>query len=169
MAAVAASNAVQPEWLIERLATELGGRAALSGARIALLGLTFKAGTDDLRESRAMIIARRLHELGAQVVVHDPLALDAALVELRSSDVPVIGAPDVAGAFDGADAVVIATEWPAYATIDWRDARARMAGDLVCDSRAIVDVERATDAGLRVVVHGRARMPRVGIALSPDG
>jgi UDP-N-acetyl-D-mannosaminuronate dehydrogenase len=56
---------------------------------------------------------------------------------------------------NGAAAVIVATEWPLYASIDWSAARDQMAGDLVIDARGVVDVAAAQAAGLRVVVHGR--------------
>lgn len=71
MAAIDQSNALQPKWVVDQLEHEI---ADLRGRRIALLGLTFKAGTDDLRESRSLEIARLLARRGAVLTLHDPLA-----------------------------------------------------------------------------------------------
>jgi UDPglucose 6-dehydrogenase len=127
--------------------------ALLSGIRIAVLGLAFKAGTDDVRESPALAIARLLREAGASVVGHDPQASGAA----RRADPALEVAPDVAAAAAGADAVVVATEWPEYRSLDWSPIAAAMRGDLVYDARNIVDAKAVHAAGLRLETLGRRR------------
>jgi UDPglucose 6-dehydrogenase len=77
------------------------------------------------------------------------LALSRAGVQVR-------GEHDIQDALAGAAAVVVATEWPLYASIDWKAARAQMTGDVILDARGVVDVAAAQSAGLRVVIHGRA-------------
>lgn len=156
MAAIDPSNRLQPMWVVAQLENELGD---LKGRRVALLGLTFKAGTDDLRESRSLEIARLLAARGARLTLHDPLALAAGLEALVDGGADATSATDTTGATDAlaamtdADAVVVATEWPAYRTLDW--AAAQMSGNLVLDARGIVDIDAAAAAGLRVIVHGR--------------
>jgi UDPglucose 6-dehydrogenase len=153
IAAIEGSNRAQAEWVVSQLEGLIGD---LAGKPIALLGLTFKAGTDDIRESSAVALALRLAKRGARLTVHDPLALDAGLAALTRAGADVRGAHDIQGALDGAVAVVVATEWPLYASIDWQQVRSQMSGDLVLDSRGVVDAAAAQAAGLRVVVHGRA-------------
>jgi UDPglucose 6-dehydrogenase len=160
IAAIEGSNRAQAEWVVEQLERNVGD---LAGQPIALLGLTFKAGTDDVRESSAIALAMRLASRGAQVAVHDPLALEAGVAALVSAGIQVRGEHDLKAALTGAAAVVVATEWPLYATIDWAAARAGMTGDLVLDARGVVDVTAARAAGLRVVVHGRATPAPDGI------
>jgi UDPglucose 6-dehydrogenase len=153
IAAIEGSNRAQAEWVVSQLEGLIGD---LAGKPIALLGLTFKAGTDDIRESSAVALALRLAKRGARLTVHDPLALDAGLAALTRAGADVRGAHDIQGALGGAVAVVVATEWPLYASIDWQQVRSQMSGDLVLDSRGVVDAAAAQAAGLRVVVHGRA-------------
>ncbi len=154
LAAIDSSNRAQAEWVVRELEGAIGD---VSGVAVALLGLTFKAGTDDVRESSAIALAISLARRGARLVVHDPLALNAGLQELSRAGVDAFGAEDVPAALRGAAAVIVATEWPLYASIDWRSARASMTGDVVIDARGVVDHVAAGAAGLRVVVHGRAQ------------
>jgi UDPglucose 6-dehydrogenase len=125
----------------------------MTGARIALLGLAFKAGTDDVRDSPALALAAEARAIGAAVVGYDPRAAGAAChadVDLEVADTPLDAA-------HGADAMIVATEWPEFRAIDWIAIRAGMRGDLVYDTRNIVDVAAARAAGLRVEVLGRRR------------
>ena len=82
MDAIWPSNLRQADWLIDGLERAAG--RSVSGMRVALLGLTFKAGTDDLRESPAIRLGRALLERGAHVTVFDPLALDRGVASLRA-------------------------------------------------------------------------------------
>ena len=157
LAAVDASNRVQADWVVAQVKRQLG---SLIGARVALLGLTFKAGTDDLRESRAMAIARALSRHGVTLTVHDPLAVAAGVEALATAGVTAAWSNDVVEALVGAEAVVVTTEWPAYRAIDWQAAREVMATDTVIDARQVVDIAAANAAGVKVVVHGRAAVPR---------
>jgi len=125
----------------------------LAGARVALLGLAFKARTDDVRESPALSLARYLRDAGAVVVGTDPRAIDKA----RRADPALETATTVESAVDGADAVLVATEWPEYADLDWARLAGLMRGDLAYDTRAIVDGTRVRAAGLRFVSLGRER------------
>lgn len=156
MDAIWPSNVSQAAWLIDGLERAAG--RAVDGLRVALLGLTFKAGTDDLRESPALRLGQALLARGAVVVAFDPLALETGVAALRRA-VPEVGttllaAPDEPSACAGADAVVVATEWPQFAQLDWEAIAATMRGRVVIDGRRIVDVAVATAAGLRVVALG---------------
>lgn len=154
IAGIARSNEAQVDWVAAQAAAALGG--SLADRRVAVLGLTFKAGTDDLRESPALRLVRRLHVDGAEVVVHDPVATAAGVALLREQDATeAIPASSIADALVGADAVVVATEWDAYRHVDWTALAGSMRGDVVVDARGIVDGEAAEAAGLRVVGLGR--------------
>lgn len=120
-------NERQIDRAISILAKHLGG---IYGKRIAVLGLSFKPGTDDVRESRGVMLAKRLAEEGAVVTVHDPVAMENARSLLGSL---VRYAPSAQAAVDGSDAVVIATEWEEYENVSY-------AGKIVVDGRR---VERA--------------------------
>ena len=156
MDAIWPSNMAQGEWLLDGLEHATG--RSISGMNVALLGLTFKAGTDDLRESPALRLGGLLLSCGAIVTAYDPTAT-AAGVERLNSDAfagaaDVIAASDAARACAGSDAVVIATEWPEFAQADWAAIAPTMAGRVIVDGRGIVDTHAAVAAGLRVVSLG---------------
>ena len=147
--AVDAVNASQPDKAADQLATELNGD--LDGARVALLGLAFKPGTDDIRDSPALALAEVLRNRGATVVGCDPKAAAAAVRQLPWLEVsagPTEAATD-------ADAVVLATHWPEYITLSPADLAAVMRGDLLFDARNALDPAPVRAAGLRYLGVGR--------------
>jgi UDPglucose 6-dehydrogenase len=164
MDAIWKSNVSQADWLLDGLERALG--RGLEGMRVALLGLTFKAGTDDLRESPAVRLGQALLARGAVVAAFDPVSLEAgvALVTGGAPDAHIEAVATAAAACAGADAVVVATEWPEFATLDWAAIAPTMAGAIIIDGRRIVDAEAATAAGLRVVALG---VEVAGAALQP--
>jgi UDPglucose 6-dehydrogenase len=101
-------NAAQPSVLVERLRRHLDP----AGARIAVLGAAFKPGTDDVRESPALKVVAELRRDGADVVVHDPIALDNFRAAMADDGISYT--PDLATALEGADAAVVITAWPQY-------------------------------------------------------
>ena len=125
--------------------------AGVRGRRIAVLGLAFKANTDDVRESPALSLARYLRDAGATVVGTDPRANAKA----RLADPDLVTAETPADAVAGADAVLVATEWREYADLDWADLAMRMTGDLVYDTRDIAPANEVRAAGLRYASLGR--------------
>ena len=108
---VIAINETQPELLLTRLRHHLEPR----GARVAVLGVAFKPNTDDVRESPALTAIPALVDAGADVVVHDPIALDNARAALGDRSIEYQAR--LATALDGADAVVIVTAWPEYTDV----------------------------------------------------
>jgi UDPglucose 6-dehydrogenase len=138
--AVAQVNLEQQDRFVRRILAELPAH----GARVGLLGLSFKADTDDLRGSPAIHVARRLLEAG-----HGVLAFDPAVRPDRAREaVPGIEiAPDAMAVFDGADAVVIATEWPEFAEIDLPAARRAMRQAKLFDGRGLIRPADAVAAG----------------------
>ena len=147
--AVSGSNASHQRAVVARLGSLLG--RPLAGSRVALLGLAFKAGTDDVRESPALALARALRAAGAAVTGYDPQARETAC---RADPQLETGADPVEAA-RGADAVLVATEWAEFRGIDWAAMHRAMAGDLVYDTRNVVDARAARAAGLRVEMLGR--------------
>ena len=116
----------------DRVVGKVASKIDLDGSRVALLGLAFKAGTDDIRESPAVEIARRLVDAGAQVRAFDP-AVD---------HVPVEGVEIVADAYaacEGADALVVATEWDEFKWLDLDKVADAMARLHVVDARNLLD------------------------------
>lgn len=163
LSAVHRSNAVHQRQIVARLETLLGGPGSLAGRRIGLLGLAFKANTDDVRESPALALAATLRAAGAQVLAHDPRAEARA----RLADPQLAVAPTPLEAVRDADAVVVATEWPDYSRLDWPALAGAMRGTLVYDTRAVVDVEAARAAGLQVERLGRPGASASASAVQP--
>ena len=132
----------------DRIVGKVAGRVALDGARIGLLGLAFKAGTDDTRASPALEIARRLVAFGAEVRAYDPVvtAVDMAgvIVEFDPYD-----------ACRGAGAVVVATEWPELADLDPARMAEVMAELHVIDARGILDRDAWQNCGFTYQGIGR--------------
>ncbi|HEY6533376.1 MAG TPA: UDP binding domain-containing protein, partial [Acidimicrobiales bacterium] len=143
-------NRAQRIQVIEKLQRHLG---AMLGRRIALLGLAFKPGTDDIRDAPAVEIAQLLTDMGATVRAHDPVVTSVPGLECLT-----IGTDPYAAAAR-ADAVVLITEWPEYQTMDLGRLRAAMKGDLFVDARNVFAPATLRAAGLRPVSFGRIDSP----------
>lgn len=124
----------------------------LQGKRVALLGLAFKPGTDDVRFSPALALARRLIERGAAVVGHDPRAEDNAMAELPALET----AADPYTAATDAHCVVVCTEWEEFRDLDLERLRAIMAYPVLVDARNLFDRETMRAAGFTYYPTGRA-------------
>lgn len=119
------------------------------GARVALWGMAFKAGTDDVRASPAGVIARTLLDAGVEVIAWDPEARpDATFAGITLAKTPL-------DAVDGADALVLATEWEHFQKVEPREVARRMRGRLVYDGRNALNPEAWKQAGLRYRGVGR--------------
>ena len=151
LSAIHRSNATHQRQIVDRIQSLLGGRGSLAGRRIGMLGLSFKANTDDVRESPALALAANLRAAGASVLAHDPRAEARA----RLADPQLQVAATAQDAIEGADAVVVATEWPDYGELDWAAAAASMPGRLIYDTRGVVDLGAAAAAGFLVERLGR--------------
>ena len=137
--AAIASNAEHTTRIVDKVAAALDG--SVSGRRIALWGLTFKAGTDDRRESPAMVIAQGLIELGASVHAYDPTVAPGTVEGIEVHASPMDAAA-------GASVLVVATEWPEFATVDLAELGTVMAGGAVMDARRMLDPTAVADQGL---------------------
>ena len=111
-------NELQKRRVIGKLQKHLG---SLVGRRVALLGLAFKANTDDMREASSLVLAARLQADGATVTAYDPIAEHEARKRMRG----VQFADSALGAVEGADAAILVTEWPEFAELDWARGQAR--------------------------------------------
>jgi UDPglucose 6-dehydrogenase len=160
LSAVDHINHRQRHLFTERIGDAVDG--SLEGARVALLGLTFKPGTDDLRDSPALTIAAELLAAGAQVVAYDPMptARDRAARLLPGLQI----AASAVEAMQAADAVGLVTEWPEFVDIDWAGARSIIKGSVVVDGRNALDPAAVTTAGFRYLGFGR-RVERIGAAV----
>lgn len=140
--------------VIELAHEELGD---LTNKRVVMLGAAFKPETDDIRDSPAMAVAEQFWSAGAHVVVHDPKALENVQRIYPQLDTEY----DLAAALEGADLVVLATEWREYRDADPIELGDLVNNRLVIDGRNALDVNRWTHANWQVIALGRniSRMP----------
>ena len=147
--AASAANAAQQARFAGRIDDLAGG---LQGRTVGLLGVAFKAHTDDVRDSPPLAVARELLQRGAIVVAHDPQAAANAareLPELRIVEDPAVALRD-------ADIGVLGTEWPIYRDLDWAAIRPTMRTPTIIDGRRLLDGARLRDLGFRYEVVGTA-------------
>ena len=145
--AVIEVNELQKRRVIGKLERLLG---SLRGKKVALLGLAFKPGTDDMREAPSLVLAGRLLAEGAHVSAWDPVAEGA--VHLDGVEI----ADSALAALEGADAAVLVTEWPELREVDWEEARRRMRGAVLVDGRNMLDPDALRRLGFAYEGIGRA-------------
>ncbi|KKB84068.1 UDP-glucose 6-dehydrogenase [Devosia limi DSM 17137] len=131
---------------------------SVAGKTIAMLGLTFKPNTDDMREAPSIAIIGALQAAGAEIVAHDPEGMAAAQGLLP--DVAMAAGPYEAAA--GADALVLMTEWNAFRSLDLARLKASMRGDVIVDLRNIYRHEEMERHGFRYDSVGRPVAGMVG-------
>jgi UDPglucose 6-dehydrogenase len=148
LTAVIEVNELQKRRVIGKLQKHLG---SLVGKTVALLGLAFKADTDDMREASSLVLAARLQADGARVRAYDPVAE----AEARKLMIGVDFADSALEALRGADACIVVTEWPEFAQLDWRAAAEVMRGQIVIDGRNFVDREAVKASGFAYEGIGR--------------
>jgi len=136
--------------MAERIIAECGG--SLAGKTVAVLGLTFKPNTDDMREAPSLAIVPALQAGGARVRAYDPAGEEEASKLLDD----VIMCDNAYEAMDGADALVIVTEWNAFRALDLDQMKERLRVPLVVDLRNIYSPEEMAAAGFRYTSIGRA-------------
>lgn len=119
----------------------------VEGKRIAIWGAAFKPGTDDVRDSPGLQVARLLHERGARVTVYDPMAMDSALDASPDLDY----AESAAAAAAAADVLVVVTSWPEFTEALPADLAEVVAGRTVVDACQVIDAPRWRQAGWRVL------------------
>ena len=153
ISAVVKVNDERKAAMADRVARALGGSVA--GKRIGLLGLAFKPNTDDMREAPSIPLAATLIERGASVIAFDPVAREQAETVLTGVDY----AADAYSAADGADAVVIVTEWDEFRALDLETLASRMRGRTLVDLRNVWDPHEAERAGFTYFGVGRGTLP----------
>lgn len=152
------ANARQRERLYAKLANGLGG---LRDKTVAVWGLAFKAGTDDLRSAASLELVPRLLQAGARVRVHDPEALAGFGRHFPGDQWPDLRlCSDHWEALEGADALLILTEWELYRRAPLVLMRRHLSGRVVVDGRNLLDPEEAAAMGLRYQGVGRGRKRR---------
>jgi UDPglucose 6-dehydrogenase len=159
LSAVIEVNELQKRRVVQKLKKHLG---TLRGRTIALLGLAFKPGTDDMREAPALVLASRLIAEGADVRGWDPVADASELLQGATL------APTVLDAVRGADAAVVVTEWPELRELARDEVRDAMAQPLIIDGRNVLDPEQVRAAGFAYEGIGRASSPFDALLEAPE-
>jgi UDPglucose 6-dehydrogenase len=147
LSAVIEVNELQKRRVVQKLQKHLG---KLRGKKVALLGLAFKPGTDDMREAPSIVLASRLLAEGAEVRAWDPVAKPGDLLK------GAVQCESVLEAVTGADAAVIVTEWPELRALPSSEVRQAMARPLIVDGRNLLDPGETRAAGFAYEGIGRA-------------
>jgi UDPglucose 6-dehydrogenase len=152
--AVERANDRQKARLAEKLRDAVGGKSAMRGLHVAIWGLAFKANTDDMRESPSLVLVEALLADGATVTAHDPAAMHEARRRLGDS----IGyAKSNYEALDGADALVVVTDWNEYRHPDFARIKATLRRPIVIDGRNLYDSAKMRSLGFVYDSIGRGR------------
>jgi len=160
--AVIEVNHLQKRRVVGKLQERLG---RLRGKHVALLGLTFKPHTDDLREAASIVLAARLRAEGARVSAYDPMVAPGARADLFPG---VAIATSALAALEGADAAVLVTEWPELVALDWTVVRDVMRGACVIDGRNALDAALLAAAGLSCDGIGTVALVAIGDSVTSD-
>ena len=150
LSGVESANERQKTILTKKVKAALGG--SVSGKRIALWGLAFKAGTDDMRETPALTLIDALLRDGASICAHDPAALEHAKGLLGNR---IDYAETNYEALVGADALVVVTDWNEYRHPDFERVKRTLKQPVIIDGRNLYDVEKMRDLGVRYHSIGR--------------
>jgi len=150
LAAVESANERQKRVLIQKLRCALGNE--LEGRRVALWGLAFKAGTDDMREAPSLTLVEELLEEGVSICAHDPAAVEHARVLLGNR---IDFAETNYEALVGADALVVVTDWNEYRHPDFERVKRTLRQPVIVDGRNLYDVEKMRTLGVRYHSIGR--------------
>ncbi|NMG67396.1 nucleotide sugar dehydrogenase [Azoarcus indigens] len=152
LTAVEDANGAQKHVLIDKIVARFG--EDLSGRRFALWGLAFKPDTDDMREAPSRVIIEELFKRGATVTAYDPVAmLEAERIFGDESRLTYAGRPK--SALEGADALVIVTEWKEFRSPDFEAIRSRLRQPVVFDGRNMYDPELVREKGIEYFGIGR--------------
>jgi UDPglucose 6-dehydrogenase len=150
--AVAKANEGRKRAMGRKVIEALGGADAARGKKVALLGLTFKPNTDDMRDSPALAIAQTLIDGGVKVTAYDPEGMELAkpmMPQVTMADSPY-------AAIEGADAIALVTEWDAFRALDLERIKSIVGAPVMVDLRNVYDPEEMRTAGFTYVSVGRA-------------
>ncbi len=146
-------NERQKSLPVEKLRALTGGD--LAGRTVALWGLAYKPETDDMREAPALVAIDRLLGEGARIRAYDPVAMEECRRRLGDADGRIVYTRTMYEAAEGADAVMLLTEWKELRMPDWARLRGAMRGDIIVDGRNIFDRAEVEAAGLRYAAIGK--------------
>ncbi len=151
LAATVNTNEAQTKRFIAKMEAAVGGFA---GKKIAVLGLAFKANTDDMREAKSLEVIEALLQGGATVTVFDPIAME----NTKTFYPNLVYSRTAFDAATGADAVAVLTEWNEFKQINLERLKEVMSGNLVCDGRNLYDPAKMERLGFQYVCVGRGNV-----------
>ena len=146
------ANRTQKQRLLEKVRGRFGEQ--LDGRRFAVWGLSFKPNTDDMREAPSRVVINGLLARGASITAYDPVAMDEAR-KIFANEPAVCFATSTVGALDGADALIIVTEWKEFRSPDFDDMKKRLKSPVVFDGRNLYDPVVMREAGIEYFSMGR--------------
>jgi len=149
VSSVVSANDERKKAMAQRVVAACGG--SVEGKTIAVLGLTFKPNTDDMRESPSLDIVSALQAAGAAIQTYDPAGMDEARKVLSD----VVWCSDTYDAMEGADAMVLVTEWNEFRSLDLEKAKSLMRQPVIVDLRNVYDGAALMDAGFAYSCIGR--------------
>src|SRR5450830_546226 len=150
--AVEDANDAQKQVLLEKIKSKFG--ANLSGMKFALWGLAFKPNTDDMRQASSRVVIEGLWDMGATVTAYDPVAMGEAR-RIYGDDARLSYADSSTEALEGADALVIVTEWKEFRAPDFDHIKATLKTPVIFDGRNMYMPSQVKDAGLEYFAIGR--------------
>ena len=151
MQAVDAVNEAQKLRLVDKIVARFG--TDLAGRTFALWGLAFKPNTDDMREAPSRVVIEALAARGARIAAYDPVAMDEARRVLGDASVAFAASP--MAALDGADALVIVTEWKEFRSPDFEEIKRRLKQPVIFDGRNLFEPAEVKAGGLEYYGIGR--------------
>lgn len=149
--ATVTANRQAKDRVVDKIRAAVGGD--LEGKTVALWGLTFKAGTDDLRDSPALLISKLLAGEGALLRAYDPTVHEDLEASARNPEITVASDPHAAA--EGADVIALLTEWPEFADIDLQKTAVSTRTRTIVDGRNMLSPEAVTAAGFTLIPLGR--------------
>ncbi len=150
--AVEKANRTQKQRLLEKVRGRFGEQ--LDGRNFAVWGLSFKPNTDDMREAPSRVVINGLLARGARITAYDPVAMEEAK-KIFVKEPGVRFASSTVGALDGADALIIVTEWKEFRSPDFDDMKKRLKSPVVFDGRNLYDPVVMRDSGIEYFSVGR--------------
>ncbi len=155
LASIEAVNQRQKQRLFDKLVAQLGGEQALGGQTVALWGLAFKPNTDDMREAPSRVLMESLWRAGARVQAFDPVAMKEA-AQIYGQRPDLVLTSDKYAALQGAQALLICTEWQQFRAPDFEEMAGRMAQRLIVDGRNLYSPDKLRAEGWTYLSIGRA-------------
>jgi UDPglucose 6-dehydrogenase len=149
------ANDVQRAWFWNKITAHFGGLSNLKGKTVAVWGVAFKANTDDVRFAPSLYLMEQLRIAGARVTVFDPVATETGKAAVGDDASGVFWTGGAYEAVEGADALVICTEWREFRSPDFDRIKKLMKGTAIFDGRNLFEAERMRELGFTYTGVGR--------------